>query len=105
MLPFSTALFKVMPLRLWSELPSGASHATSGLAARYWTTWTVQVIVYGCPAMAKVEGVNWTFGRGRAVGEAMHHNSLQHKALQLLMLFLNLGGYELLSSSFLTYVL
>ena len=46
---------------------------TLGLAARYWTTCTVQVREYGCPAMAKVEAVNWTNGRGRAVGEAMQN--------------------------------
>ena len=36
----------------------------------------MQVREYGCPVVAKVEGVNWTFGRGRAVGETMqnpHH--------------------------------
>ena len=73
MLPFSTASLTVMPFTFPSELPSGASHVTFGMVARYWTTWTVQVREYGCPVMAKVEGVNWTNGRGRAVGEAMQN--------------------------------
>ena len=76
MLPFLTGCPTVMPFTFQSELPSGANHVTSGMTARYWTTWTVQVREYGCPVIAKVEGVNSTFGRGRAVGDAMqnpHH--------------------------------
>ena len=79
--PFLTGCPTVMPLLLWSELPSGANHVISGVVARYWTTLTVQVREYGCPVIAKVEGVNWTFGRGRAVGEAMqnpHHIISKH---------------------------
>ena len=71
MLSFLTVFFTVMPFLFWSVLPLGANHVTSGMAARYWTTWTVQVREYGCPAIAKVEGVNWTFGRGRAVGKVV----------------------------------
>ena len=73
MLPFSTASLMVMLFTFPSELPPGASHVTTGLAARYWTTCTVQVREYGCLVMAKVEGMNWTNGRGRAVGEAMQN--------------------------------
>ena len=69
MLSFLTASLMVMPFTFPSELPPGASHVTSGLAARYWTTCTVQVREYDCPVIAKVERVNWTNGRGRAVGE------------------------------------
>ena len=78
MLSFLTAFFTVMPFLLRSELPSGANHVTSGMTARYWTTWTVQVREYACPVIAKVEGVNWTFRRGRAVGkdaQEMYHIS------------------------------
>ena len=86
MLPFSTASLMVMPFTFPSELPPGTSHVTSGLAARYWTTCTVQVREYGCPAMAKVEGVNWTKGRGRAVGEAMqNHHQTPHACLACIM--------------------
>ena len=79
MLSFSTASLMVMPFMFPSELPPGASHVTTGVTARYWTTWTVQVREYDCPVIAKVEGVNWTFGRGRAVGEAMqNHHQTSH---------------------------
>ena len=71
MLPFLIGCIKVMPLLFWSELPSGSSQVTSGMAARYWTTWTVQVREYGCLAIAKVEGVNRMIGRGRAVEDVM----------------------------------
>ena len=67
-LPFLIGLVSFL---FWSELPSGSSHVTFGMAARYWTTWTVQVREYGCPAIAKVEGVNQTFGRGSAMEEFM----------------------------------
>ena len=73
MLSFLTASLMVMPFTFPSELPSGASHVTTGVTARYWTTCTVHVREYDCPVMAKVVGVNWTFGRGRAVGEAMQN--------------------------------
>ena len=79
MLSFLTASLMVMPFTFPSELPPGDSHVTSGLAARYWTTCTVQVREYGCPVIAKVEGVNWTFGIGRAVGETMqNHYHISH---------------------------
>ena len=90
MLPFLTVFFTVMPLPFWSGLPSEVNHVTLEMAARYWTTWTVQVREYGCPAIAKVEGVNWTFGRGRAVGkvvQVMHHTyfsylySIKHQCI------------------------
>ena len=71
MLPFLTGFPTVMSFDFWNEPPSGANQLTVGMVPRFWTTWTVQVRVYGRPANAKVEGVNWTFGRGRAVGEAM----------------------------------
>ena len=67
-LPFLIGLVSSI---LGSELPSGPSQVTFGMAARYWTTWTVQVREYGCPAIAKVEGVNWTTGRGSPVEEFM----------------------------------
>ena len=67
MLPFLTGCSTVMSFLFWSELPSRSNQVTFGMTARYWTTWTVQVREYGCPVIAKVEGVNWTFGRGRAV--------------------------------------
>ena len=75
MLSFLTVFFTVMPFTFWSVLPSGANHVTSGMAARYWTTCTVQVREYGCPAIAKVEGVSWTFGRGRSVGRRVGNAS------------------------------
>ena len=82
MLSFFTASLTVTPFTFPSELPSGASHVTSGLAARYWTTCTVQVREYDCPAIAKVEAVNWTFGRGRAVGEAMQNlHQISHASI------------------------
>ena len=82
MLPFLTASLMVMPFTFPSELPSGASQVTFGMVARYWTTCTVQVREYGCPVMAKVEGVYWTNGRGRAVGEAMqNHHQTSHAYL------------------------
>ena len=71
MLPFLIGCIKVMSLLFRSELPSESSQVTSGMAARYWTTWTVQVREYGCLAIAKVEGVNRTIGRGRAVEDVM----------------------------------
>ena len=75
MLSFLTVFFTVMPFTFWSELPLGASHVTSGMAARYWTTCTVQVREYGCPAIANMEGVNWTFGKGRSVGRRAGNES------------------------------
>ena len=71
MLPFLTGFPTVMSFDFWSELLSGANQVTVVIIPRFWTTWTVQVRVYGRPANAKVEGVNWTFGRGRAVGGAV----------------------------------
>ena len=67
MLPFLSCCPTVVPFPFWSELPSGAIHVIFGIALGHLKTWTVQVREYGCPAIAKVEGVNWTFGRGRAV--------------------------------------
>ena len=63
MLPFLPSCPTVVPLPFWSKLPSGASHATFGMAVGHWKSWTVQVREYDCPVIAKVEGVNWTFGR------------------------------------------
>ena len=86
MLSFSTASLMVMPFMFPSELPSGASHVTTGLAARYWTTCIVQVREYDCPVMAKVEVVKWTFGRGRAVGEAMQNqHQISHASIACIM--------------------
>ena len=109
MLSFSTASLMVMPFTFPSELPPGASHVTSGLAARYWTTWTVQVREYDCPVIAKVEGVNWTTGRGRAVGEAMqNHHQISHASIacnmkQVLILPATLRKYMPLLEIFLIY--
>ena len=77
MLLFLTVFFTVKLFLLWSELPSGDSHVTFGMAARYWTTWTLQVREYGCPVIAKVEGVNWTFGRGSAA-EKINAGNVSH---------------------------
>ena len=86
MLSLLTASPTVMPFTFPSELPSGASHVVSGVTARYWTTWTVQVREYDCPVIAKVEGVNWTFGGGRAVGEAkQNHHQISHACLACIM--------------------
>jgi len=110
MLPFSTAPLMVMPFTFPSELPPGASHVTSGLAARYWTTWTVQVREYDCPVIAKVEAVNWTNGRGRAVGEAMQNyiRFLMHVqyallSTEIIILPSTLRKYEPLLEIFLMY--
>ena len=107
-MPFLIGCPTVMPLLLWSELPSGANHVTSGMTARYWTTWTVQVREYGCPAIANVERVNCTFGRGRAVGEAMqdlHHICSKHKRIlqEVTILPAILMKNELLAEIFLMY--
>ena len=112
MLPFSTASLMVMPSTFPSELPPGASHVTLGLAARYWTTCTVQVREYDCPVMAKVEGVNWTNGRGRAVGETMqNHHQTSHAGTmwiikhcsKIIILPATLRKYEPLLEIFLMY--
>ena len=82
---------------------------TLGMTARYWTTWTVQVREYGCPVIAKVEGVNWTFGRGRAVEEAMqnlhHFFYVQHAEIlpEVMILPPILRKNELLAEIFLIY--
>ena len=78
MLPFLIGIPGMAKFPLWSELPSGANHVTFGIAARYWITWTVQVRMYGCPNIAKVEGVNRTIGNGSSVEDAkqkMDHTS------------------------------
>ena len=100
MLPFFTAFLTVKPFTFPSELPSGASHVTTGVTARYWTTWTVQVREYDCPVIAKVEAVNWTFGRGRAVGENHASQFSYVYSIAASNVICKLGGYKLLSSTF-----
>ena len=78
MVPFLIGFPGMISFPVWSEVPSESSQVTSGMAARYWTTWTVQVREYGCPDIAKMERASWTFGRGRAVEEftqKMEHTS------------------------------
>ena len=55
----------------------------------------MQVREYGCPVMAKVEGVNWTFAGGRIAGEAMQNlHQISHAYIENKYEALNAGVYH-----------